>query len=81
MEDEGIEADADRQLQSAWAECRARTLYSTIVYGHDFLSIPYRLNQLYVFTSIPSSSIPILVLLIIDSPRRWRHWGVTFKIG
>ena len=27
-------------IQSVWAEIRASTLYSSVVYRHDFLSIP-----------------------------------------
>ena len=41
MEDEDIAPNTYIQLiQSVWAERRASTLDSSIVYGHDFLFIP-----------------------------------------
>ena len=38
-----------------WAESHASTLYSSIVYSHDFLSLP--MEKLYAFGANPSSSI------------------------
>ena len=51
-------------IQAVWAESRAITLYSSIVYKvylmyrHDFLLIDdYRLDQQYAFGALSSSSI------------------------
>ena len=61
IDDEGIEADRYRRyrqlIQSVWAKSRARTLYFSIVFRCDIMSYIYRLDQLYAFPSVPSSSI------------------------
>ena len=53
-----------RQLiQSVWAESRASTLYSSIAYRHDFLSILTGSAVCrYIVATIPSSSILCLIL-------------------
>ena len=61
MEDEDIAPNTYIQLiQLVRAESRASTLYSSLVYRHDFLPI-YRLDQLYVlvyiFGALSSSTI------------------------